>query len=278
MRSALSNPPLPRLYNAFSISMRPLVIAMLAAAAAQSQREPPISETNPYSADADVQQGRRLFDGRCAGCHGKGGTGARGSNLAQTALVHAANDAALFRVIRRGIPGTEMPSSALTTDREVWQLAAYVRSLGRQPMDMIAGNAMVGESLFRGKAGCLQCHTVGFEGGRMGPVLSGVGARRGAAYLRQTLLAPESRIPQDFGLVEVAAKDGTRVRGIRVNEDTQSIQLRDLSDKLHSFWKDELAKVAYLTSKTPMPSYTGLLNDAELNDLIAYLVTLRDIR
>jgi cytochrome c oxidase cbb3-type subunit III len=256
--------------------MRLLFISFLVVIPGQSQIEPPLPETNPYTAGSDIEQGHRLFDARCAGCHGKGGTGARGSNLAQPALVYASGDAALFRVIRRGIPGTEMPSSALPTDREIWQLAAYVRSLGRQPSETVAGNAVAGESLFRGKARCLQCHTVGFEGGRVGPVLSGVGARRGVAYLRQTLLDPESRIPHDFGFLEVTAKDGARVRGIRVNEDTQSLQLRDLSDKLHSFWKDEVAEITYL--RTPMPSYKSMLNEAELNDLIAYLTTLRDIR
>jgi putative heme-binding domain-containing protein len=260
------------------IPMRLPFILMLAVAAAQSQRDPQVPQTNPYTSETEVHQGRRLFDSRCAGCHAKGGTGARGSNLAQPALVHAPDDAALYRVIRRGIPGTEMPSLPLVTDREVWQLAAYVRSLGRQPAETVAGNAASGEALFRGKGGCLQCHTVGFEGGRMGPVLNGVGARRGAAYLRQTLVAPESRVPFQFGFLEVLPKNGARVRGIRVNEDTESVQLRDLSDKLHSFWKDELAEINYLVNKTPMPSYKGVLNDQELNDLIAYLATLREIR
>jgi len=71
---------------------------------------------------------------------------------------------------------------------------------------------------------------------------------------------------------------GSRVRGLRVNEDTQSLQLRDLSGNLHSYWKDELAEINYLFGKTPMPSVRALLNDAELNDLIAYLTTLKDIR
>jgi putative heme-binding domain-containing protein len=265
------------MYNALiGFAMRLLLIGILAATAGQSQ--PPVPETNPYTADADIQQGLRIFDSRCAGCHGKGGTGARGSNLAQPARVHATDDAGLFRVIRRGIPGTEMPASFLITEREVWQLAAYVRSLGHQPTDSATGSAANGESLFRGKGGCMQCHTVGFEGGRMGPVLSGIGARRGAAYLRQTLLEPESRVPSNFGFLEVATQSGVRVRGIRVNEDTQSVQLRDLSDRLHSFWKDELAQINYLANKTPMPSYKGMLSDTELKDLIAYLVTLRDIR
>jgi putative heme-binding domain-containing protein len=258
--------------------MRVLLIGVLAAAAALSQREPPVPETNPHTTAADVEQGMRLFEGRCAGCHGKGGVGDRGSNLAQPTLVHASNDAELFRLIRRGIPGTEMPSTHLTTDREVWQLIAYVRSLGRQPRERITGDAAVGESLFRGKAGCIGCHTVGFEGGRMGPILSGIGARRGIAYLRQTLLDPETRTAQDFGFVEVASKDGKRVRGLRVNEDTQSIQLRDLSDKLHSFWKDDLAEVIHLRGKTPMPSFKKTLSDAELNHVIAYLTTLREVR
>ena len=258
--------------------MRLLLIGMLAVAGAQSQREVPIPETNPHTTSADVEQGRILFDGRCAACHGKGGVGDRGSLLAQPTLVHASDDASLFRLIRRGIPGTEMPSTDLATDREIWQLAAYVRSLGRQPMEKVTGNAAAGESLFRGKAGCLGCHTVGFEGGRMGPVLSNIGARRGAAYLRQTLLVPESRERKDFGFVEITPKDGTRLRGLRVNEDTQSIQLRDLSGKLHSYWKDELTEINYLIGKTPMPSVRALLNDAELKDLIAYLTTLRDIR
>ena len=91
------------------------------------------------------------------------------------------------------------------------------------------------------------------------------------------LAEPDSAQAQRL-IVEVALKGGTRVRGLRVNEDTQSIQLRDLSDKLHSYWKDELAEINYLTGKTPMPSVRALLNDEELNDLIAYLTTLRDIR
>jgi len=256
--------------------MRLLLIGMLVAATAQSQRQASVPEANPYTTGADIEQGRRLFDGRCAGCHAKGGVGDRGANLAQPTLVHAPDDASLFRVISRGIPGTEMPSTHLATDREIWQLAAYVRSLGRQPMEKVTGDRVAGEALFRGKAGCLGCHTVGFQGGRMGPVLSGIGARRGAAYLRQTLLDPESRERKDFGFVEVSLKGGARVRGLRVNEDTQSIQLRDLSDKFHSYWKDELTEINYLIGKTPMPSVKALLNDKELNDLISYLTTLRE--
>ena len=124
--------------------MRLIMIGMLVAAAAQGQGEAPVPDRNPHTTAADVEQGRRLFDGRCAGCHGKGGVGDRGPNLAQPTLVHATDDASLFRVIRRGIPGTDMPSTHLATDREIWQLAAYVRSLGRQPLEKVTGNVAAG--------------------------------------------------------------------------------------------------------------------------------------
>ena len=171
-----------------------------------------------------------------------------------------------------------MPSQNLATDREIWQMAAYVRSLGQRPAEAVAGDAMHGALIFKGKGGCRQCHTAGLEGGRMGPVLNGVGARRGAAYLRQTLLDPESRVPLAFGFYDVVTRKGQRVRGIRVNEDTQSIQLRDLSDQVHSFWKDELSEIKRLAGKTPMPSYKSVLSEAEVSDVIAYLVSLKEVR
>ena len=60
--------------------MRLLVIGLLVAAAVQGQPEAPVPETNPHTTSTDVEQGRRLFDGRCAGCHGKGGTQAIGQS------------------------------------------------------------------------------------------------------------------------------------------------------------------------------------------------------
>ena len=110
----------------------------------------------------------------------------------------------------------------------------------------------------------------------MGPQLSSVGLRRAPAYFRKTLTEPESRVPSSFGFVELVTRTGAHIRGIRMNEDTASIQVRDLSDKLYSFWKDELMEVRRLSGKTPMPSYKGVLSPAEIEDLVAYLVSLRE--
>jgi cytochrome c oxidase cbb3-type subunit 3 len=241
------------------------------------QAEPPteIPKQNPYTSAADVERGRRLFRTNCGVCHGPAGAGGRGANLAQAKLRRAPDDQALFMVIRQGIPGTEMPPGWwVLDDHEMWQVAAYVRSVGRVAPENVSGNAQAGGRLFR-TAGCSGCHQVALEGGRVGPSLTDIGSRRGAAYLRAVLLDPASSLPEEFLQVQAVTADGKRITGIRLNEDTWSIQLRDLSDHLLSFWKEDLASLEKQAGRSPMPSYRGRLSDHEIDDLVAYLVSLR---
>ena len=65
------------------------------------------------------------------------------------------------------------------------------------------------------------------------------------------------------------------VVGVRINEDTFSIQVRDVAGDVHSFWKSELATLEKHWGETPMPTYEGALSGDELDDLVAYLVSLR---
>jgi cytochrome c oxidase cbb3-type subunit 3 len=234
-----------------------------------------VPKQNPYTSAADVERGKHLFANNCAVCHGRAGAGGRGANLAQPRLRRGPDDPALFLVIREGIPGTEMPPGWwVLDDHEIWQVVAYVRALGRVAMENVTGDAQAGGNLFRTK-GCIGCHQVGAQGGRMGPPLTEIGSRRGASYLKAAMLDPASSMAEDFLQVQIVTRDGRRVTGIRLNEDSYSIQVRDLSDHLLSFWKDELASLERQPCRSPMPSYRGRLSDRELDDVVAYLVSLR---
>jgi hypothetical protein len=94
-------------------------------------------------------------------------------------------------------------------------------------------------------------------------------------YLREALLDPEAAVPDGFLQVRLVTQDGRRITGVRVNEDTFSIQIRDLSDNFHSFFKSELAELDKQQGKSPMPSYKGVFSSGELDDLVAYLDSLR---
>ena len=49
----------------------------------------------------------------------------------------------------------------------------------------------------------------------------------------------------------------------------------DFRDNLHSFFKNELSELQYDRGKSAMPSYRRTLTDAEIDDVVAYLTTLR---
>ena len=233
----------------------------------------PEVDKNPYTSQADLDQGGRLYGGRCAGCHGPTGDGGKGANLAVSMLPRAGNDRSLYRVIRYGLPDTEMPGS-LMAPREIWQIAAFVQSLGRLPHEEIHGDAARGRQIVNTKGGCMQCHSIGIEGGRMGPALTDIGARSSPAHLRAKIQDAASAVPDDFRVVEIKTKRGENVSGIRLNVDVWSIQVRDFGDKLHSFWKQDLAELK-VDHRTPMPPYRDRLNAQEINDVVAYLAGLR---
>jgi putative heme-binding domain-containing protein len=236
------------------------------------------------------RDGERLYGSYCGHCHGAAGEGARGPALARQRLTRAPDEASFERIVTGGIPDTEMPPSRLS-GQEIRSIRAYLLRLGSTIPETVKGDAAHGRVLFAGKGGCLRCHTVNGEGGRIGPELSSIGMSRSAARLRIALIEPEAEVPDNFAqyrmvipmpdnfvMVRLKTKDGREVHGIRLNEDPFSIQVRDLEDRLHSFLKQEVAEISKDARKSPMPGFRNLLTETELADLVAYLQSLRERR
>ncbi len=223
----------------------------------------------------DADRGKKLFQAHCALCHGQTGAGGRGPNLAQPKLAHAPDDVQLAKVISEGIPGSEMPGAWQLTEREVIQVAGYVRSLGRIAVVALPGDPARGKVLYESKGGCAGCHIVKGAGASVGPELTEIGARRNAEYLREALIKPGATVPPSFLMLTVTTRDGKTIRGMRVNEDTFTIQLRDTGGRLYSFRKRDLAGLKKEPNVSLMPSYESKLSPSELDDLIAYLAGLR---
>jgi cytochrome c oxidase cbb3-type subunit 3 len=227
-----------------------------------------------HTAD-DLAQGKRLYIGHCAPCHGIEGVGGRGPALNQPAMRHVTDEESLFRVIKSGIPGGEMPGVWQMTDREIRLVADYVRSLGRVAVTKLPGDPAKGKVIYETNGGCAVCHMVRGEGGNPGPDLSAVGARRSPAYLREALIDPGAASPDGYLVVTITERDGRKVRGVRANEDSFTIQLRDANNRLHSFRKREIKDLKKEVGVSTMPSYKTTLTSAEIDDLVAYLASLR---
>ena len=234
----------------------------------------PHSAQPAHLTSQDLARGKQLFEAQCSPCHGIQGTGGKGANLVLPTLKHAADDAGLFSIIQDGIDNTGMPRTWQMTDHEIWLVVAHVRSLGRVAVEQLPGDPAQGRALFAAE-GCGGCHIVNGVGGSLGPDLDEVGARRSSGRLRQSLLAPGSALPDGFVMVRAVRADGSVLEGVRVNEDSFTMQLRDLANRFYSVRKQQLQSLEYKSAATPMPGYGDKLSPLEIDHLVAYLASLR---
>jgi putative heme-binding domain-containing protein len=202
------------------------------------------------------------------------GDGGLGPDLTRGIYRHGSTDQALFQTISKGIAGTPMPATSLP-DPQLWQLVRHVHDLAGGVHVTVPGNAAAGEKLFAGKGGCAKCHMIRGEGGRLGPDLTYIGSLRSPANLRASILRPDEDISPRYWAVEAVDNHGVVYSGVRLNEDTYSIQILDLSENLHSLAKRDLRSLTVDRKKSRMPAYAGAFTAPELDDLVAYLYSLQ---
>src|SRR5262249_21185878 len=135
-----------------------------------------------------------------------------------------------------------------------------------------AGDAAKGRQGYS-RSGCAGCPRGGAGGSVFGAELTPIRAGPAAGYIRASTLKPSAPVPGQIAGVTVITRDGKRIAGVRVNEDTFSVQLRDASQNFRMFQKDEVQQVLRET-KSLMPVYRSLSQD-DLQNLLAYLDGLR---
>ena len=248
--------------------------ALFAGGRAAAQPRPAAQRPARAALSNDAVEGRKVFDAQCAWCHGNEGEGGMGPNL-RGKLRHASSLSTIAEIVTNGIPGTDMPGfRSPLTERSIRQTAAYVQSLSRSTSTAAHGNAQRGAALYQ-SSGCAACHIVEGTGGILGPDLSAIGARRGAAYLRDALVKPAAAHPTGYLMVRAVPTSGPDIRGIRVNEDVFWVHIRDASGTVHTLEKSTLKDLVREPDASLMPSYAARLQEPELDDLIAYLSSLR---
>ena len=251
----------------------------VAVAGARGQAPAPL----PQPTTADLASGAKVYGVYCARCHGIDGTGGSGPPLARPRLRRAADEAGILAIVAGGVPGTAMMGAWSLSESEQQQVTAFVRSLGQRPPETLPGDPDRGRRIYA-SSGCATCHITDGEGAGLGPDLTDIGVLRGKSYLRESLLDPVASRPdrpvpyEPYGYpayvpVRVRPRRGDEVVGVRINEDTFTIQLRDTTGRLHSFRKADLQQLAFEPHTSVMPSYRGQLDDAQLDDLVAYLMT-----
>jgi putative heme-binding domain-containing protein len=251
------------------LRLRTLPLALAGAALAQ---ESTTALQNPFQTDEDREAGEKTFVAQCASCHGRDGRGTTaGPDLSTGQFKRASSDEGIFQIINKGIPGTTMPGFQINA-RPMWQVVAFIRSLSRnRDTRALPGDPQKGAALFT-SAGCAGCHEIDGKGGQAGPSLSSIGRRRTLAELRQAITDPQASVSSEFWTARVETRDGRKLAGRRLNEDTFSIQLLDGKAGLVTVLKSGEPKIE-IDRRSPMPPLALKLTPEQRNDLIAFLAT-----
>jgi putative heme-binding domain-containing protein len=223
---------------------------------------------------AEIDAGARVYGSQCSQCHGANGDMVTGVDLRRGLFRRSTTDEDLAQVVTRGVPGSGMPPFALQP-AELTGIIAYIRAGFDRTSTVNIGSAANGKAVFDGKGACGSCHRINGRGPRAAPDLSDIGLARTPAALQRSILAPTTGMMPINRPVRITMADGRTINGRRLNEDTYTVQLIDEREQLHSIAKADV-RTMVVGTESPMPSYAGRLTDAEVSDLIAYLLTLKE--
>ncbi len=243
-----------------------------------------VAQTNPFAGkDEAIKDGGDMYRGYCTGCHGGLGHGGKCPDITDDIWVHGGADAEVFQTVSKGVRGTEMRNfdAGLTAD-EIWKIIAYIRTLAVTGQEsgwkqFADGDPARGKAIFsnpRGAAVCYRCHMIQGEGGRLGPDLSRVAAKRTPAYIWESIVNPNADLVENYQPFVVTMADGTRYEGYRRNEDNFSMQLITTDEQFVSLDKMEIARVTTNRGSAMFSNFEELLSPRDLHDLMAYLRTL----
>jgi len=246
-------------------------VCLTVAAGAQSTQDHP----GQYS-QADIDAGIRVYNSQCSQCHGVNGDQVTGIDLRRAQFRRAVTDEDLAQIVTKGLASSGMPPFALQP-AELTGVIAYIRAGFDNSADVRIGNATRGRAIFAGKGTCGSCHRVNGQGPRTAPDLSDVGMARSPAAVQRTLLDPSSAMLPINRPVRIVTSDGRTITGRRLNEDTKTVQLIDSEERLLSIAKRDLRSLAVETKST-MPSYASRLTSDEIADVVAYLLTLKELK
>jgi putative heme-binding domain-containing protein len=177
-------------------------------------------------------------------------------------------------LVRVGSPGAAIEYGL--TFRRRSATAAHER-LTRAALTQ-AGNIARGRAVFfdAEKSLCLKCHRVGSQGERIGPELTGIGARFGRVYLVESILEPSRSIVPGFATLRVELKNGRVFTGVKAAETDAMLTLVDQEVKKHELKKTEIVEEQPLAVSAMPEGLEKRLTEQEFVDLIAFLVGLKE--
>ncbi len=151
---------------------------------------------------------------------------------------------------------------------------------GASPMDeyleaLFGGNRNNGRNTFNynSTAQCVRCHSMGGEGGSVGPNLAKIGATLSREQILQALIEPSARLSPGFGTVFLKLKDGQEVIGTLAKENEHELVITTSDAEPLVIPVARIAKRENMPSS--MPAMGSLLSKREIRDVVEFLANMK---
>ena len=235
----------------------------------------------PAPDPAAAERGEKIYTPNCAFCHGAKANGASGPDLVRSPLVlHDEKGELIGPVLREGRPDKGMPAFSMLTKDQVSDLAQFLHmrvelaaNRGLYVVeDIVTGDARAGEAYFNGAGGCSTCHSPTGD-------LAHIATRLQPAELQSAFLWPGSPTGERGrgargSQVTVTLGTGQSIAGTLKRIDDFDVSMYDSGGMYHS-WPREAVKVEFKTNLSAHKALLDRYTDADIHNLLAYLVTLK---
>ena len=153
-------------------------------------------------------------------------------------------------------------------DWTVSEADSAVQDLSGRDFDQ--GRAMFKASL------CSSCHTIGGEGGSVGPDLTQLGTRFSSKDILESIIDPSKVISDQYAATNFLLKNGSTVTGRLIREDNDKYYVSQnpfAAQILREIPKKDVASTKLSDVSIMLPGLINRLNPEELRDLMAYLMS-----
>ncbi|MDC0325265.1 PQQ-dependent sugar dehydrogenase [bacterium] len=134
------------------------------------------------------------------------------------------------------------------------------------------GNVKLGEIIFseRQELGCMRCHSIGNQGGSVGPKLRDPNNSLTREQILESIVDPNRQIAEGFESVTIDLNDGESISGILKVENETHVTIVSADGFQHEIPRDQIENRRSTLSL--MPDGLGdIMSKKELRDLIEYL-------
>lgn len=164
------------------------------------------------------------------------------------------------REVSRRVERLSTGVRAISADRE-----AVVQGL--LPVAKRSGNPERGREVYL--ANCLSCHVLNGEGGKIGPDLTGVGAKDRSEILID-ILDPNRSVEANYRLWQATTKGGDTFAGRLEAETRTTVEILDTTGQKHVLQRADIAELI-ASNDSIMPTGLESLGEQDLASLLEYL-------